>query len=554
MGWFSTMLQASIAAYTAARRVFEDPASSHNQMLYLNQQAMYNLLWSYYNGAMFEKIVGAANAWNWAAFAGGWQAYKMNYNLYRNIRLIYNPTRRLVDFYAGQVYPGVLSEDGQKLPDGVPLAVPFSDDTPKALKSAVAQFWQWSNWQARKAVQVRYGAALGDVLIEVVDDVEHGTVSADIVWPGFVVDLETDMAGNVKKYALRYQAQDETGGYMYGKIVDRDSFRYFRNDEPYDYTGGKTDGPGSVVENPYGFVPAIWIKHIDVGGRHGSPAIAGSFGKIDELNNLASHVHDQIHKVIGAPALIASSGSITNISNTQKRVPTAEFVEPATDQESILMLKGPADSKVMSLAGNLNLAEALAAMKELTGEIENDHPELVFYKELRAMSQVTGPAAQRLVGDVASRFAEAAAIYDNANTKLFQMAIAIAGFRANSGAWGSLNRQQQKFTPFNLDSYDRGDLDMAIMPRPLLVPTRQEIGLENELMWKGVWYAAQSGVPAEFVLAEAGWTEDKIQQIVTAKALARITSDQPAPALPAQATPGEAPVPGGANGAKAGMM
>src|SRR6266704_2633253 len=50
-----------------------------------------------YRGSMFERIVGAANMWNWNIYAGGWQAYKSNYNLYRNIRLIYNPTRRLVD-------------------------------------------------------------------------------------------------------------------------------------------------------------------------------------------------------------------------------------------------------------------------------------------------------------------------------------------------------------------------------------------------------------------------------------------------------------------------
>jgi len=546
MGILDTFIQAGIAAYTAARRVFEEPAQSHNQALYINQQARYNLLWAYYNGSMFEKLAGV-NAWNWSIYAGGWQMYKSNYNLYRNIRLVYNPTRRLVDFYAGQVYPGVLSEDAEALPDGVQLAVPFSKDTPKVLKNAIAQFWQWSNWQSRKSVQVRYGAALGDVLIELIDDLEHGQVSAEIIWPGFVVALELDSAGNVKSYTLRYQALDETGGYMYSKTVDSEAFRYFRNDEPWDY------GSGSVVENPYGFVPAVWIKHTDVGGHHGSPAIAGSLGKIDELNNLASHAHDQVHKVIGAPLLIASSGAITNISQAQKRGPSIDTLSPASDQESVLMLKGPADSRVSSLAGNLNLADALGYIHELTGEIEQDHPELVFYKELRGMSQVTGPAASRLVGDVASRFAEAAASYDQANIKLFQMAVAIAGFRANSGAWGTLNRQQQKFTPFDLESYERGDLDMSIMPRPLLVPTRSEIGLENELMWKGVWYAAQSGVPAEFVLREAGWTEDVIQQIITAKAQVAQVAVSAAPALPAGTQPPTgAPEPFGAasNGAK----
>ncbi len=522
MGWWNTMLQAGVAAYTAARRVFEDPGTSHNQLLYLNQQAAYNLLWSYYNNAMFERIVTTAGALNSVTFAGGWSVYKQNYNLYRNIRMIYNPTRRLVDFYAGQVYPGVLSEDGLKLPDGVPLAVPFSEDTSKELKSAIAQLWQWSNWQARKSVQVRFSAALGNTLIEIADDVEHGQVSMNVIWPGFVVDLHLDSADNVKSYAIQYLAQDETGGYLYRKEVDKREFRYYRNGEPFDY------GDGQVAENPYGFCPAVWLKHVDIGGQHGSPAIAGSFGKIDELNNLASHFHDQIHKIIGAPMLIGSSTSIANISQVTKRVPTSEFIEPATDQESILLLKGSADSKVSSLAGKLDLAGTLAAMKELLTEVEQDHPELTFYKELRAMSQVTGPAAARLVGDVANRFAEVAAIVDQANVKLFQMAVAIAGFRANSGAWGSLNRQQQKFTPL-------------------------EIGLENELMWKGVWYAAQAGVPAEFVLREAGWTEDVIQQIVTAKALARIAADQPAPALTAGATPREAPVAPGTNGVKPGV-
>src|SRR5713226_6798258 len=114
MGLIGTVMQSLLAGYTAARRVFEDPSLSHQEGLYLNQYGMYSLLWAYYNGAMFEKVVGSFNGVfnTWNLTANSWAQYKMNYNLYRNIRLIYNPTRRLVDFYAGQVYPGVLSEDG----------------------------------------------------------------------------------------------------------------------------------------------------------------------------------------------------------------------------------------------------------------------------------------------------------------------------------------------------------------------------------------------------------------------------------------------------------
>ncbi len=510
MGILGTMINASIAAYTAARRVFEDPSQAHQEGLYLNQYSMYNLLWAYYNGAMFEKVASIFNGnlnTTWQVSANGWQLYKQNYNLYRNIRLIYNPTRRLVDFYAGQIYPGVLSEDGAMLPDGVQLAVPFSQDTPLALKDAVAQFWQWSNWQARKSVQVRYGAALGSVLIEVVDDVEDGTVSAEVQWPGFVNEIKLDPAGNVKAYALEYQARDELTSYIYRKEVDDRQFRYFKDGAPFGYDGN------SVVENPYGFVPAVWIKHTDIGGTHGSPCIAGSIGKIDELNNLASHVNDQIHKIIGAPMLIASSGRVANLFDKPKRGATTDFTYPTGDEESLLMLGGPADAHVESLVGNLSLAEADLEIGRVQKEIEESHPELVFYKELRGMSQVTGPAAERLVGDVNSRFSEAAAAYDQGNIKLFQMATAIAGFRANGGAWGTLNRQQQKFRPFNLDSYTKGDLDMAIMPRPLLRPTKYEIALEKQAMWTGVKMAVDAGVPLELVLKDEGWTDEEIGEL-----------------------------------------
>ena len=154
-------------------------------------------------------------------------------------------------------------------------------------------------------------------------------------------------------------------------------------------------------------------------------------------------------------------------------------------------------------------------MKELTGEIEHDHPELAFYRELRTMSQVTGPAAARLVGDVSARVAETQAAYDEKNVSLFGMAVAIAGMRANSGAWGPLNRQQQKFTPFDLGSYTRGDLDMSIMPRPLLTPTKLETSQEKLAMWQGVQAAVTAGAPLALVLADEGWTDEEIKELTT---------------------------------------
>jgi hypothetical protein len=495
--WGTKLMTSIRSGYIAARRVYDNPAQAYQQYAYSNQASTYDLLWSYYNNSLFDQHSSHI-----------WSVYKSNYNLYRNIRPLYNPTQRLVNFYAAQVYPGVLSEDGADLPEGIPLAVPFSQDTPDELKAAIAQFWLWSNWQAKKAVQVRFGCALGDVLIEVIDDLERRKVSANVVWPGFVTDLSLDSMGNVKAYTLEYQASEPDGTlYQYKKVVDQSAFHFYKDDEPFDY------GAGAAYDNVYGFVPAVWIKPIDQGSEHGAPVIAGSLNKVDDLNNLVSHTHDQIHKVIGAPLVLWSTGIIQNLFNTEKRGATHDFQEPASDQESILMLQGPTGGKVESLAGNLNLADTLAYINGLLGEIEQDHPELTFYRELRAMSQVTGPAATRLVGDVASRVAEVQAAYDQANISLFRMAVAIGGMRANSGAWGPLDLQRAKFAPFNLDSFAAGDLDMAIMPRPLLTATKLENAMEEQAMWTGVKLATDAGVPLALVLKRAGWTDEQIQEL-----------------------------------------
>lgn len=489
----------------AARRVFDDPYEANQDQAFRDRIGQYDLLWSYYNNSMFDRQMFVSPAVNRPI--APWQIYKSRYNLNRNMRMIYNPTKRLVDFYADVVYPGVLSEDGSKLPDGIALAIPFSDDTNPALKTAVAQLWEWSNWQAKKAVLVRYGGALGSVLVEIIDDVEGGKVTMDVTWPGLLNNLSLDAAGNVKNYVLEYPAIDEQGEYVYRKEVDAKSVRYFRDDKPYDY------GQGAVVANVYGFAPAVWIKHKDVGGIHGSPAISGDMGKVDELNNLASRVSDQVHKIVGAPLVLWSDGSVTNLFNTQKRQPTQEFEQPMAEQEQVLILKGPAGGSIDSLVGDLDLAGVGGHMDRILTELEKDYPELTFWDALRSMSQITGPAADRLMGDVVLRVTGVQATYDTHSKRLFQMAVAIAGMRANSGDWGPLNRQQQKFLPFDLDSYAAGDLDMAIMPRPLVKPTKAELASERQTMWLGVQAAVAADVPLKFALREEGFTDQELLQL-----------------------------------------
>lgn len=436
-----------------------------------------NLLWSYYTNSTFDNLAA-------------WASYRSNYTLYRNIRSIYNPTRRLVNFYVAQVYPGVLSEDATKLPDGVAIAIPFSDDTDDLLKLAVAQFWQWSNWQSNNKLMVRYGGATGSCLVEVVDNVERGKVTTAVRWPGLLADralddgpsLILDDVGNVKFYALEYQATDEAGGtYTYRKEVSQESFTEYRDDKVT-----------SESPNPYGFVPAVWCKHIDEGwgvdgeGVYGAPAISGSIGKIDELNGIASHAHDHIDSLIDSPGIISSDGGVGKIGEQASAIKLTrsaasdEFASVSATSAirtlRRLLLKAPKGASWVPLTGNLQPEQAIPAMDHLLTEIEHDFPELGMYQELRKMSEVTGPGAARMMGDVYSRVLEVSSNYDTQSIKLFQMAAAIGGFRyaENREGWRLRTEAQAKFAPFDLNSFARGDLNITIMPRPLIPMTEDD--------------------------------------------------------------------------------
>ena len=465
--------------------------------------------WSLYRNDAFEDSLS-------------WQAYREHFQLYRYIRPIYNPCKRLVNFYVAQVYPGVLSEDASQLPDGVQLAIPLAEDTDDGLKAAIAQFWQWSNWQANNRLMVRFGAASGSYLVELVDSVERGKVTTAVRWPGSIADrakddgpsLVLDDVGNVKFYALEYDALDEKGeSYTFRKEVDQGSFRYYKDDK---LTREK--------ENVYGFIPAVWGKHIDEGNDFGSPAISGSIGKIDELNEVVSHTHDQIHLLIASPGIIASSGNVANIEKQAADIKTRNATldeynalnavrEKSTKR---MLLKGPEGTDWIPLTGSLEPDKVVPHITGLLAEIEHDFPELSMYQELRKMNQVTGPGAARMMGDVYSRVLEVASNYDQQSIKLFQMAVAIGGMRLKEGkgGWREKNDQRSKFAGFDLTSYQKGELDFSIMPRPLIPMTEADT---IELTGKRLENAkkAQGILPEEKVLDLAGIPEDDIAGMIT---------------------------------------
>jgi hypothetical protein len=429
-------------------RSYAEPYGADVSETTLDWNSRYRLLWHYYNNSIFDNLAE-------------WKSYLSTNRLYRHTRGIYNPARRLVDFYAGTVYPGMLTYDASQLPDGTPIAIPFTERTSAKLRMAMGQIWKWSNWQANKAVMVRYGACTGDVLVEIIDNPSIGKVYLNVRWPGLVTYLNLDDLGNVKEYHLQYQYSDMENPNnprtrTYRKEVTETSIKTFRDDAPYSF-----DGIPATIPNEYGFVPAVWVKHLDVGGKHGAPAMR-NMNKWDELNGLASHALDNTHRVMESPILVTGD-NITAWQNQEQ----AKDTSTSKMREEIPIIRGPVGSNILSVSPPEG--ENLAHIEQILTEIEKDHPELTMWSDLRKMSQVTGPGVSRLFGDVEIYVSDAKATYDTQMIKLMQMSVAIAGWRSSNGDWGKeMTPDQQKFLDYNLESYDKGDLDFEIGPRPII--------------------------------------------------------------------------------------
>jgi hypothetical protein len=452
------------------------------------RQTAYEELWRWYDNTMFER---------WAVLS----AYRGQHGLYRQVRGIYNPARRLVDFYASQIYPGVLTIDGKTLPDGVPSAIPFPADTDPALATACAQLWQWSNWQAEKAVYVRFGACFGNVLVEVNDAVPRGKVTLDVWNPRFVEDVDVDRAGNVKGYTLQYRYRDETGEHVYRREVGQAMFRTFRDDRPFGYP---EHGGLAAWENPYGFAPAVWARHTHTGGTFGAPALAGVLGKLRELNSLASRLHDAIGKQIDSPLAFFTRSNPQVLGQAEKRGATDDFTSPVIDRESLQYLHIPDTAgKVEGLGTKVNLRDAMEYIRQQLTELEQEKPELVLWRELRQMSQVTGPSVARLMADVGNRLYEVQANYDTNLVKAHQMAVAIGGYRLGAGDWGTrVTPAQMKFADFDLRSYEQGQLDLEIQPRPLVPITAQEVAGVKLQQAQVVKTLQEAGLPLTMLTRE----------------------------------------------------
>lgn len=480
-------MTASQYAFAAFRFKYANAGGAVQNELSCTRMDQYNLGWNAYTNDVFSRGV-----------VSSWPAYAEAMGLYPKTRPIYNPTTRLVDMYASHVYQGTLSMDGMSLPDGELLAIPLAKDTPDEIKEALGQLYTWGNLAEVLDLLVVYGASMGDVAIEGVENVDKGRVWPQVVHPAWITDFEKDDRGNVISYTKEYQFYDrkEKSAFKYKKIVTKDWIEEFRDDRLYDY------GSGAQRENIYGFAPLVMIPHRNMGTSMGAPAIR-SWGKVETLNSLATRLDVGIRVKLQQPTVVLGE-------SLKLKALVADATKASETDLKLLGIEGT--GSVIPLDGNLDIPGTMSFIQSLMTEIEHDHPEVMMYNRLREMSQVTGPAAEILMGDVKGYVDRARQGYDGGMARILRMLITMGGVRANerAGGWRDLTDAQRKFLPFNLDSYERGDLDFEIVSsRPLVKKTKGQYWDDEQKRMTAIQTGVAAGEPLEWQLKQAGMSDEE---------------------------------------------
>jgi hypothetical protein len=369
---------------------------------------------------------------------------------------VFNPTFRLVEFYVSHVYRGPLD-----MMEAATGAVPLVTDS-EALRQAIIQIWKWSNWGVNQSQWVRNGAMLGDTCLYVVDDTEKSKVYLDVIEPENVIYVELDQFRFVKYVYIEWELEDEEGEpYTYGLEIDGAMFRTYRDGEVYAYESNADGGGNMRVEwpNPYGFVPVVLTAHLDIGEPFGLAAVAPTIKKIDDVNDLTSHLGRQERKAIEPQWFLAGV--------TLKGTGTAGDGTTLRRGDNVWAAPNP-QATAQALVEQIDIAGVLADIVLRLAEIGRDLPELQVEDIGTGAGQLSGYALKLLMAPAEEKVSEVRKHYDADLVRAQQMAVAIAGYRG--------------YLPgFNLDSYARGDLDHQIDPSRPIFPqdTMQDLQMQQ---------------------------------------------------------------------------
>lgn len=166
-------------------------------------------------------------------------------------------------------------------------------DEAAPLVPAIDQLFELSDWETEGDIWVRYGVAMGEGGIRLVDDREGERLYLQPVSPATYLPIAGAFRQPTPRMAIFIDMQKDGEGkdVEFAEVIEAERIRTFRNGEPF------ASGPNRPAEYPnaQGFVPLFIARH-DVGDGQGEPTFDDSIAPLDQVNRQATNMAKMIER------------------------------------------------------------------------------------------------------------------------------------------------------------------------------------------------------------------------------------------------------------------
>lgn len=441
-----------------------------------NSRAYFDLLKAYYlNNALYDETMSALRRlkiWN------------------EPMKPIRNPAMRATEFYASTLWPGALDRALEVKSDNSRLAEP------------IGQIWRWSNWGAVKQRAARWFGLYGNLFIKAAQR-DDGRPYLQLIEPQNISDFRVDERGFITYIQINTpqvrQIGDAPTAVTRTEVWDKASqtfwlYEHQRGDDAPDKLGEPKETK-SFEEFGIDFVPVVFAMKTDIGDQWGAGCFSLALDKIDEANRVATRLHQLLFKNNKNSWAVSANGM--DASGRPLPAPRLQSStnDPAGDEKGKIMLGDeevfylPGNSTLQSLVPNVNYLAALQILQDHMRELENDLPELTYYR-LRDFSQLSGKAIRLMLSTAIDRAVEARGNAEDALARADMMALTLG---VTAGVFA------------NIGDFESGDFEHTFKARPVLAPDQTEL-LQDLSLKQGL------GVPDKQLQIEAGYTEGDFEQ------------------------------------------
>jgi hypothetical protein len=203
-----------------------------------------------------------------------------------------------------------------------------------------------------------------------------------------------------------------------------------------------------------------------VGRKWGITSFHYSLEKLDEQNDVASVTNDGIRKGVN-PMLKVKGGKLP--------APNQE----ARDRDGLLVFELPkGDMDIEPITPQVDVPGSISTQDKMTSEAEADVPQMSLQRMREKNAEMSGVAIENSYSDASDALLAIQGRYDEALLRAIQMACTMGGV------------MRLEDFPYDLDSYENGELDFYIKERPVFsdrVPPMERARLLIEAAQSPVW-------------------------------------------------------------------